>query len=730
MLSSRNSSLFVAALSLACAAQQAAAVSVSPIAQPVPKVVSGATVVSHVTSSKVLNLTFCLMPNRTALRAYAASVNNPKSPNYHHFLSPTQVGQRFGASTTTINTLVSYLKSKGLTVTLTANSHMAVLCKGTVNNIEGALSTKINNYHVASRSTTGPLNFYSNATVPKLPSSVSSQIVAIGNLNNANPPVPMTTFLTPGQSRGLYQGQPLYNAGNKGEGVTVAISNLGSGYSLSNVPLFYSAFNLPAPTGGVGSNITKIKVGTVDGETSTDNLGESDLDIQMALGEAPHCRLLIYDGFDVDALAVITREYNDDMADVLSESWGEGGDDATLEASADVHASMAISGMTYLASSGDSGTNEGGFYYPHGDPNVLAIGGSDATVSDANGTRVTELGWDGSGSGYNPDTSLSFNVRPDYQVGNGVPSATNYPYRLYPDVALHATGSQLFISGQQTAVGGTSASSPQFAGLLALMLQDLKANDAADSYVGPAGNHYRLGQINAFIYGLNGDPASFYDITTGDTGALPNGQEATGATGWDFVTGWGAPIMTGLDSALLANASIAVSDTATSANVTTIPSPVLTLGTVVGGDVTSLPSTDGVSYVVQSVKENGLGQVAASTVSIPLQTSKTRRAATLNVAMQVPAKATGYVYLLRAGLDASNPANYDLVSTIAGTGAMTSTNVTLDVSSNAYITGASSTGTGGTVTAILRSIVPTRLGSAPFQMSLDQVSVTERVARG
>ena len=80
--------------------------------------------------------------------------------------------------------------------------------------------------------------------------------------------------------------------------------------------------------------------------------------------------------------------------------------------------------------------------------------------------------------------------------------------------------------------GGTSASAPLWAGLIAL----------ADQY---AGRH--LGFVNPAIYRI-GRSASyhdvFHDITTGNNTTTFPGHTINGYTaalGWDPVTGWGSP---------------------------------------------------------------------------------------------------------------------------------------------------------------------------------------------
>jgi subtilase family serine protease len=78
-------------------------------------------------------------------------------------------------------------------------------------------------------------------------------------------------------------------------------------------------------------------------------------------------------------------------------------------------------------------------------------------------------------------------------------------------------------------VGGTSASSPQWAGLVAI----------ADQIAG-----HGLGQINPTLYRLAAGPkygTYFYDVTTGNNQADLNVPGFPATKGWDPVTGLGTP---------------------------------------------------------------------------------------------------------------------------------------------------------------------------------------------
>jgi subtilase family serine protease len=177
---------------------------------------------------------------------------------------------------------------------------------------------------------------------------------------------------------------------------------------------------------------------------------------------------------------------------------------------------------------------------PAADPLVLGAGGTTLIASLETGAYVSESAWglpygdpgshfQGSGGGFSRRL-----FRPVFQ--DSVPNIGSH--RGVPDVAADAApfiavvtadgASGSTISGH----GGTSASAPLWAGLIALADQD-------------AGRP--LGFVNAGIYRIAESSmyrTAFHDVTTGNnTVAFPpttmKGYAAS--RGWDAVTGWGSP---------------------------------------------------------------------------------------------------------------------------------------------------------------------------------------------
>ena len=188
-------------------------------------------------------------------------------------------------------------------------------------------------------------------------------------------------------------------------------------------------------------------------------------------------------------------------------SWGAG--EFSGETSYDSHFSPQLHpGVTFIASSGDSG---GQTIWPAVSPYVLGVGGTSFTiVSSSSGiySYGSETAWSGSGGGYS-----SFESEPSWQY-----AVQSTGRRSSPDVAYDAnpnTGFAVYDTygyrGWYT-VGGTSAGSPQSAGLVAIVNQ-VRAGNGSSSLSSALSN----------LYGLYSQQYStdFHDITSGAAGAQP-----------------------------------------------------------------------------------------------------------------------------------------------------------------------------------------------------------------
>ncbi len=529
MLNIRAVSLHAVMLGACLASGALASANNGQLKKDVPDVISRSNKIGHTNANKLLHVSVSLpYGDPKGMQNFVDAVSNPASPYYHQFITPEQVGARFGLSDDKVAAVAGYLKSQGFKINLVGKNHLSILADCTVAQAEKAFSTTINDYQVKDPSEHGRSDYYSFSSVLQAPDAIAPYIVDVSGLENFTQAHKLALTCT--QGRTLYNLAPMYNAGTQGQGRKVAISNW-DGYRLSNTSLYYSHFALPTPAGGVLSNIHKVSIDGANGETAAVG-AEGDLDIQMEAGMAPLADIYIYDnGGQSDLIGVLTREVNDNIADVISESYGWNIDAATGTSAHNLHLSMSAQGQTYMAATGDSGTSIEPYSYPDWEPEVLGVGGTVATT-DGSGNRTSEVAWSSGGGGWSTNTA-SFNTLPSWQHGNGVPTTNNH--RLVPDVGFNAGGPgafQFYLNGAlSSAYVGTSFASPVVAGSLAVAEQQIAAN------VGGTG---RFGRIQDLFYSQNGDSSIWFDITSGSNGTLPDSTTSNAHAGWDYCCGWGA----------------------------------------------------------------------------------------------------------------------------------------------------------------------------------------------
>ena len=357
-----------------------------------------------------------------ALEDLLAQQQNPKSPNYHKWLTPEQWADRFGLSTGDVQKLTDWLKSQGLKVVSVANGRNWIVFSGTASQIQNALGAEIHNYNVD-----GEMHF-ANASAPKIPSSLSGIISGFRGLNNfrpkpraarslkANPNYYDSSFpaqfLAPGDVATIYDIDALYSAGIDGTGQKLAIAGQTDVY-LADLNDFRSGFNLPTinctanssgfvTTACNTSNFRYILNGP-DAAVSLGDLTEADLDLEWSAAIAKNAQI-IYVNSPATANGVWDSWYyavDNTIAPVISLSYGNCEFDnnnvlnptSGLPAADETELMKANSeGITFFNSSGDSGaaecdrgTNSAtnnlavnglAVSYPASSPEVTGVGGT------------------------------------------------------------------------------------------------------------------------------------------------------------------------------------------------------------------------------------------------------------------------------------------------------------------------------------------------------------------
>jgi hypothetical protein len=240
---------------------------------------------------------------------------------------------------------------------------------------------------------------------------------------------------------------------------------------------------------------------------------ETALDLDMASAACPGCKLLLVEGDEASfgALASSVDTAVRLGASVVSNSYGTyefNGMDAYA-------ASYDHPGVPILVASGDMGDQAASF--PAVESSVIAVGGTSLTKDPTPGETArgwSEQAWSGTGSGCS-----AYVDKPAWQTD------PNCSMRTVADISAVATGLAVYDTyglGDQAGwlvVGGTSASSPFVAGVIAL--------SGHASTVTPQK--------------LYGEPGAFFDAVGGSNGYCGGDYLCTGLPGYDAPTGLGTP---------------------------------------------------------------------------------------------------------------------------------------------------------------------------------------------
>jgi kumamolisin len=357
---------------------------------------------------------------------------------------------------------------------------------------------------------------------------------------------PQQVSYTPAQVADLYN----FPADTDGAGHTVAIIELGGGFSASDLDSYFSSLGITTPS------VTAVGVDGASNVADQDPQGadgEVLLDIEVVGAVAPGAAQLVYFAPNTDqgfVDAVTTAVHAEPTPVAVSISWGGPESSWTTQSMTALDQAIADGvalGVTVTAAAGDNGSGDGvSDGKPHADfpassPHALACGGTSLRADPATGTISSETVWnDGAGGGATGGGVSATFALPAWQASAGVPlSPGGAPGRGVPDVAGNAdpaTGYQVLIDGHQTVIGGTSAVAPLWAALVARFAQAL-------------GKSFGLIQQQLYAGAQAGQPMTgLRDITTGSNGSYDAGP------GWDACTGLGVPEGTALLASLSASA--------------------------------------------------------------------------------------------------------------------------------------------------------------------------------
>ena len=550
------------------------------------------------------------------LNRLLVELHDPASSNYHHWLTPEEFGERFGQAPDNIDMLTRWVTSHGFVVEEIAKGRTWINFSGTVADVERAFHAEIHDYYVNGRL------HHANAQNPSIPRGLTDLVAGIVSLNdfprktmiNSIQPVAQTGalpnytsgsthYLSPSDFSTIYNVNELYNAGIDGIGQSIAI--VGRTHpSSSNWATFRSIMGLP-------NNPPQVIINGPDpGDLGGNEDFEADLDVEWSGAVAQNAAIKFVvsksthstDGVDLSAQYTV----DNNLAPVMSTSFGSCESEMTSAENVfynNLWQQAVAQGITSFVSSGDAGAagcNSGGDTSGSGlgvnglasTPHNVAVGGTEFSEglgtywNTTNGAGYTsavsyipEIVWNESGtvSGGSGLWSTGGGVsslysKPAWQVSPGVPADGK---RDIPDVSLSAATHDAYLiesQGGLYAVGGTSAPTPSFAGLMALIVQETGQRQGNANT-----RFYQLGNAQ---YGAGG-AVVFHDITSGNN-SVPGVTGYSGTVGYDLCTGLGS-----VDAgALIYNwtPDFTISTSATTISVDQGSIGTLTISTIFSGD--------------------------------------------------------------------------------------------------------------------------------------------------
>lgn len=506
-----------------------------------------------------------------AFRQFLADQQNPASPSYHRWLTPAQVGNRFGPPHADLAAVTTWLESNGLHVTWTAPSRMFLGFSGTSADLARTFHTELHTYRV------NGTEHISVSSDPLVPASLARHIQAIRGLSTIEDKplhhaatvhaVPEVTtgggshYLAPQDFATIYD-IPSTDTGN---GQTIGIV----GRSRTNFADFDQFRQKTGTTFANPAEIIPTAFGGIDpgpAQTAPSASGPSDdqleatLDVTRAASIATNAQVLLVvttqAGGDIGADTQYLVQTNPIPAQIINISFGacESSQGRSGVNYWDALFQQAASeGISVFVASGDAGAAGCDAYFSTPTANPPAISPnyicSSSYATCVGGTEFYDAGntsiyWNPSNSAglgsaiqYIPEGAWnepldgssapqaaasgggvsSFVPTPAWQTGAGVPAARTGRYT--PDLAFSSSGHDGYFAcfaaaGASCVTSNGGFSFEYFFGTSAAAPDMAGITALVNEQQGAA-----QGNINAALYNLaTSAPGVFHDVTVASSG--------------------------------------------------------------------------------------------------------------------------------------------------------------------------------------------------------------------
>jgi len=328
-----------------------------------------------------------------ALATLIDQMHDPKSPNYHNWLTANDIGAQFGPAASDISTVTNWLTQHGFTVSTVYPNGIAIEFSGTAGQIRSAFHTEIHNLSV-----NGTAHF-ANVTDPQIPAALAPLVAGIVSLNDFRPRPqavhkPQASgdftksgsfYMTPPDLATIYNINPAFNGGITGSRQTIYLVEdsdiYTNGGTVNDWATFRTGFGIPVAN-YPGASLTTIHPNCTDPGVNGDD-AEAIIDAEYASAAAPSAAIVM--AVCNDFVAMLQTMFNNPQTyppAIMSISYGEceafngAGTNAAFR---NVYQTGVAEGWSIFVSAGDQaagGCNFGGQTVTDG----VAVNGLGSTV--------------------------------------------------------------------------------------------------------------------------------------------------------------------------------------------------------------------------------------------------------------------------------------------------------------------------------------------------------------
>jgi subtilase family serine protease len=354
-----------------------------------------------------------------AARQYTEELHDPKSPNFHKWLSASEYGQKYGPAQQDVESVSNWLQSHNFAVNSIYPSGLVIDFSGTAKQVREAFRTDLHYFDVNGE------RHIANTTDPEIPAALAPAVAGVISMNDFKPHAMKTdrskyTFssstktyhaLVPGDLAAIYNLNPLFDSGYTGRDQTIVVIEDTNLYSAEDWTAFRNAFGLDKYTAGSLTTIHPAPARGVNncsdpGVLAGDD-GEAILDAEWASAAAPDAAIQVASCGNTRStfgglIALQNLVNSDHPPSIVSISYGEceARNGAAANSAFNALFQQAVAeGVSIFVSAGDEGAaacDAGAGAATHGigvsgwasTPYNVAVGGTDFADTFSSSTKA------------------------------------------------------------------------------------------------------------------------------------------------------------------------------------------------------------------------------------------------------------------------------------------------------------------------------------------------------